>query len=365
MMKVLWLTNIPSPYRVDFFNELGKSCELTVLFEKKGSEERDSSWLNYRVENFKAVFLKGKSVGVAEAICPSVIQWLRKDYDHIVVTNFSDPTGMMAILWLKLHRKHYELESDGGFPGSGKGLKERIKKFFISGAQRYFSTAELHDRYYLTYGADKERIVRYPFTSVAEKDILHEPLSDDEKKSIREELGMGEKHIALAVGQFIPRKGYDILIRACAGLQNVGVYIVGGKPPEEYIHLVREVGADNVHFVNFKKKKELERYYLAADIFVHPTREDIWGLVINEAMAKGLPVVTTDRCIAGITIVLPGISGEIVSVEDIKQLSEAVESCLQSRKEYSKKALMTIRGYTFKRMAVVHETEWREDKLDG
>ena len=46
-MKILFLTNIPSPYRVDFFNELGKLAELTVLFETAASDERDSSWNCY------------------------------------------------------------------------------------------------------------------------------------------------------------------------------------------------------------------------------------------------------------------------------------------------------------------------------
>ena len=357
-MKVLWLTNIPSPYRVDFFNELGKSCELTVLFEKKGSEERDSSWLNYRVEHFNAVFLKGKSVGIAEAICPSVIKWLRKDYDHVIVTNFSDPTGMMAILWLKLHRKHYELESDGGFPGNGKGLKERIKKFFISGAQRYFSTAEVHDQYYLTYGAEKKKIVRYPFTSLSDKDVLPAPISDEVKQCIRKELGISEKYVALAVGQFIYRKGFDVLIRASAGVPNVGVYIVGGDAPQEYLKLLKEVGATNVHFVSFKQKPELERYYLASDIFVHPTREDIWGLVINEAMAKGLPVVTTERCIAGQEM-LSGLScGRIVPVGDSCALSAGMDELLSCNKETKEVVLSVASKYTIESMARCHIDEF-------
>ena len=58
MMKILWLTNIPSPYRVDFFNELGKLCELTVLFEKKAASDRDDSWKNFEAKNFTPVFLK-------------------------------------------------------------------------------------------------------------------------------------------------------------------------------------------------------------------------------------------------------------------------------------------------------------------
>lgn len=357
-MKVLWLTNIPSPYRVDFFNELGKLCELTVLFEKKSSKERDSSWLNYRVEHFEAVFLKGKSVGVAEALCPSVIKWLKKDYDQIIVTNFSDLTGMMAILWLKLHRKRYALESDGGFPGNGKGLREGIKRFFISGAQRYFSTAETHDKYYLTYGAEKDKIVRYPFTSLADKDILPEPISDEEKQRIRKELGISEKFVALAVGQFIYRKGYDVLIRASAGVPNVGVYIVGGDAPQEYLKLLKEVGATNVHFVSFKQKSELERYYLASDIFVHPTREDIWGLVINEAMAKGLPVVTTERCIAGQEM-LSGLScGRIVPVGDSCALSAGMDELLSCNKETKEVVLSVASKYTIESMARCHIDEF-------
>lgn len=45
-MKVLYITNIPSPYKVDFYNELGKYCELTALFETDASTERSEEWKN-------------------------------------------------------------------------------------------------------------------------------------------------------------------------------------------------------------------------------------------------------------------------------------------------------------------------------
>lgn len=55
-MKLLYITNIPSPYRVDFFNELSKYCDLTVLFERKKADDRDDNWYGNRFK-FKAVFL--------------------------------------------------------------------------------------------------------------------------------------------------------------------------------------------------------------------------------------------------------------------------------------------------------------------
>ena len=58
-----------------------------------------------------------------------------------------------------------------------------------------------------------------------------------------------------------------------------------------------------MHFIAFQEKEMLEKYYIAADVFILLTRGDVWGLSINEAMANALPVITTDRCIAGIELV--------------------------------------------------------------
>lgn len=358
-MKVLWLTNIPSPYRVAFFNELGQFCELTVLFERKASAERDNSWKQFNTDHFRAVFLPGKPIGVAEAFCPSVIQYLTRAYDRIVVTNFSDPTGMLAVQWLKLRRIPYCLESDGAFPGSGAGLKERVKRWIIAGAAQYFSTASVHDDYYRLYGAPTDRIVRYPFTSVHAKDVLPEPVGTEKKAALRTALGMTEQRIVISVGQFIHRKGYDILMKACSVMDSsIGVYIIGGKPTEEYLNMARDLHLSNVHFVGFKVKDELNQYYMAADAFVLPTREDIWGLVVNEAMAKGLPVVTTDRCVAGLEMVKNGSNGMIVPVEDVQGIAQAVTEVID-RPDMAQHALEIARRYTIENMAGVHIRAWQ------
>lgn len=360
-MKILWLTNIPSPYRMKFFNELGKQCELTVLFERKSSSERDESWDTFSAKTFKAIIMPGIKMNVAEAFCPSVIKYINKKYDHIVVTNFSDPTGMLAILSMRIRKISYEVESDGAFPKDNRSLKAKIKKFIFIGAKKCFSTAKLNDEYYLLNGATRDKIVRYPFTSVMEEEVLLEPVSFEIKNNIRKKIHIKERYMILAVGQFIYRKGFDILIKSASYLgRDYGIYIVGGYPPKEYIQLITNLKLENVHFIKFQLPEVLREYYDAADVFVHPTREDIWGLVINESMARGLPVVTTDCCIAGMEMISNGINGIVVPAEDEKLLADAICQCIE-KQDMKKEAIGTALKYTIERMVYEHIKIWNSE----
>lgn len=357
-MKILYILNVPSPYRVDYFNELGKYCDLTVLFERESSEERDASWLDFAFKNFKGIFLKGKSYKVDSSFCPSVVKYLKRNrYDYIICANFTSITGMLAIEYMRLHGMKYYLESDGGFPKSGKGFKEWLKKHFIKGAEGYFSTGATHDGYYLAYGAPRDKLIRYPFTSLKTEDLLKELPTKEEKQELKDKLGITEENVVLSIGQFVHRKGFDTLIKAAKSLpENTGIYIVGGEPTEEYSELVKSEKAENVHFIGFKRKEELKEYYMASDVFVLLTREDIWGLVINEAMAMGLPVITTDKCIAGLELIENGKNGYIIPADDELAAAEKLSLIIneKSAEKLGENALATISDYTFEGMAKAH-----------
>lgn len=357
-MKLLLITNIPSPYRVDFFNELGKSCNLTVLFEKSGAKDRDDSWQNYSAENFEAIIMRGLSYSADSALCLGVLRHLRPGtYDEVIVTNFSSPTGALAIAYLKATGQRYYLESDGGFP-NGSRLKSCVKHLVIGGAHGYFSTSDVHDEYYLAYGALPPQLIRYPFTSVRAADVLPEPPTPAQKQAAKRQLGITQSKMILSVGQFIPRKGLDLLLRASASLpDDTAVCIVGGDPPEEYKLLVRDFGLARMHFAGFKSRAELSLYFTAADVFVLPTREDIWGLVINEALAHALPVITTDRCVAGLELVAKNGCGLIVPVGDVDALSIAMNRLLADLGLLSgmqSRALSVARLHTIEQMARRH-----------
>ncbi|MCR5033736.1 MAG: glycosyltransferase family 4 protein, partial [Lachnospiraceae bacterium] len=341
-MKVLFLTNVPSPYRVAFFQELAKTCELTVLYESDVATDRDDKWLKTDATGgYQRVFLKSRFRLSSSAFCPEVIQYFNPaKYNLIVVGVYSTPTGMYAIRYLKKHRIPYLINCDGGMPGETRGAKAALKRYFLSGAEGYLSTGALCDAYLICYGASAQRIHRYPFTSIDETDLVEKPYAEDQKKALRKELGLPEEGtFILSVGQFIHRKGYDILMDAVGKLKEQsadrGTYyrIIGGEVLPEYREQMEQLRISNMEFLPYKDKETLRKYYLAADLFVLPTREDIWGLVINEAMAAGLPVLTTSACVAGMEM-LPKSDRDIIEPENTDALCEALKNFVNRKAEW-------------------------------
>lgn len=357
-MKVLFLTNLPSPYRVNFFNELGKYCDLTVVYERHGSPIREKSWVSNNAINFKVIHLNAKEIGSRNTICFKVINVLRDKYDHIVISIYSTVTSMIAMTYLTLKGIPFIISSDGGFRKKDSNLKYKIKYHFISSASAWLSTGKITTDYLTYYGADIKRVRVYPFTSVSEVDILGATLSDTEKEAYKKKLGITEKKVLLSVGQFVYRKGYDILLKACSKMDgSIGVYIVGGRPTEEYLNLKNQLGLENVHFIDFMNKDKLSDYYKATDIFILPTREDIWGLVINEAMSYGLPVISTDKCIAALELIENGVNGYIVPIENSDAIAEKVNYLAENklaRIAQGQASLFKIKEYTIENMAKVH-----------
>ncbi len=358
-MKILYLTNIPSPYRVDFFNELGKECDLTVLFERKSALDRNKEWYKNDFLYFDGIFLKGYKTGTESALCLEVIKYLTKDkYDIILIGGYSTPTGMLAINYLKLKKIPFILNVDGGLIKKESRIKYKLKKYFINSAYKWLCSGKKALEYLEHYGAHKDDIYIYPFTSLKEVDILDKTLDENQKSNLKKQLNIKEKTVILSVGRFIYIKGFDLLLKAAKELnKEFGIYIIGGNPTKEYLIQKNDFGLKNVHFLNFKSKEDLKQYYKAADLFVLPTRGDIWGLVINEAMAYGLPIITTDRCGAGIELINNKNNGFIILSEDKMALSKSINIISSNEKlrlKMAKNSLKKIKYYTIEKMAKIH-----------
>lgn len=361
-MKILIFDNVSSPYREDFYNLLGLNNKLTVVFERKSSFVRDKSWLNHNFNNFNAIFLNGIAIGEDTAYSFGFKRFLKDKYDAICVMNSGSITGFRICLYLAKKGIPFFIETDGCFYIEPKTFKQKlkfkIKKKFYEKAVGCFASCYNSRKTFLSLGVKEDRIINYSFTSLFEKDLLSVPLSDKEKQEYKSGLGIKAKKVVLAVGQFIERKGFDVLIESAKYLgDGVKVCFVGGQPTQYYLDLIKKLGINNVDFIGFTLKEDLKLYYRAADVFVLPTREDIWGLVINEAMANALPIITTDMCVAGIELVKNDENGFILPVGDYCALAEKINEIVnddEKRIAFSERSLEKIRAYTIENMVNEH-----------
>ncbi|MGA9864449.1 MAG: glycosyltransferase family 4 protein, partial [Terriglobales bacterium] len=102
--------------------------------------------------------------------------------------------------------------------------------------------------------------------------------------------------LLLHVGQFIGRKGINLLLKAAAVVQREGhdfsLLLVGsGRDKQELEGLAKDLKLKNVRFEPGRHPLKMPAIYRSADVLIFPTLEDVWGLVANEAMLCGLPVL--------------------------------------------------------------------------
>ena len=157
--------------------------------------------------------------------------------------------------------------------------------------------------------------------------VAFSPKNDFKNQEIRQKLGIPLNALTYVfVGSGFKRKGLLVAIRALPADAHL---IVVGKDKEtaRFQKIAAETGANSgkstrVHFVG--PQKDVRPYYAAADAFVFPTIYEPFGSVVLEAMACGLPVITTDRCGAG-ELITQGVEGFVLPTGDI----EAFAACMR------------------------------------
>jgi glycosyltransferase involved in cell wall biosynthesis len=357
--RVLILTTTAAPYRVELFNELGRYCELTVYFEQKNEATRHSDWFQDKFKYFNGSFLKKSDKDLGEIKFDFIKYLNRKAYDAVIFYEYSTITSISSIFVSILLGIPYFLNCDGGFPEESTWFKKMIKTFLVTRAKGYFAGGIYAKKYLMYYGAKEDKITIHNFTTLYQADIIKHPLSISEKQTLRKSLNLRGKKIAIAVGRFIELKNFHILIQAWAKTsEDFELLIIGGgEKKQEYDQLIDKLKLNNIRIIDFMKKSELFKYYTAADLFILPTSSDVWGLVVNEAMACGLPVITTDKCIAGLELIVDNENGFIVPVANVNEMSMKINEILKNEKLQEKMAqnnLNKINNFTYEYSTNAH-----------
>lgn len=357
-MRILILTTVMAPYRVNLFNELAKYCKLAVCFEQQTDVSRNNNWYEKKINNFEFIALKKWDRSI-KTVKFDVLNYLHKNkYDLAISYEYSTNTAMLFMFICKLKNIPYLINCDGGLINSDP-IKDKVKRFFIKRATACLASGEHAKQYFVHYGAKEENIYYHNFSTLYEKDISSNVINNEDKKILKEKLNIIGKKTVIAVGRFIPLKKFDILIKAWKNVSSDCQLLIigGGDEKSNYEILINDLSLANVKLIDFISKEDLKNYYRASDLFVLPTESDVWGLVINEAMACGLPVITTDKCVAGLELVKDNENGFIIPVNDEVSLAEKINVILNNNElsaRMSYNNLKKIREYTIENIATKH-----------
>ena len=268
MKKVFYLTNMPSPYRVDFFNSLGSCCELRVFFEKNKTETRDNSWQSYDFRNFKAYFPKNIVTDKSLDTYKSVIKEYKSfSPDVTVICDYSSLIGIRLLTYLVAKGASYIIEGDGAFAQKDPALKHAIKRYFFTHATKLFYTCDDHKKFLVQHGAKADQLIFYPFSSIHDYEIVNPDILNEKFRQADSRLSRRLKIIS--VGRFIKFKRFDLLLEAFKPFESIAeLSIVGGIPPKEYLDIVNNLSLNNVKFEPFLERSKLFSKMRESDLFV-------------------------------------------------------------------------------------------------
>jgi glycosyltransferase involved in cell wall biosynthesis len=335
MKRVVIITNIPSPYRVDFFHYLQTNVseyEFHIVYSSVRNTSRQWHADEDRILN--STFLKSKNIKIKKRYdehdiyipygVGKVLDGLKPD---VVVAMEYNPTIIMAMHWCRKNKVKYISWTDGTlFSERNIGrLQKLCRKYIISRADAFIASSHASRETQIAYGAEPDKC----FISYLTVDI---------QKYIRKKDNYDNKQL-VCVGGLIVRKGVDLLLSAMALCDSsVTLVVVGeGCEKDRLIKQAQELGiADRVSFTGFLEGEELYRCYSQSAAFVLPTREDCFGLVILEAMCAHLPVISSKYSDGAADLVEDYVTGRIVDPYDAKKFAEVIDNMLSNPQELRK-----------------------------
>ena len=348
MDRIIVITSNIAPYRKRWCEELAKFYDVTIVYTKDHDYERDDRWLQKESKTCKIHKLKNDK-DKYDPLCFDVIDVIKNNKDALIIFDGYGPkTNLLGLLYCRLTGRETFTNVDGYALGEKRSkLKDFIKKVIISKlCTSIFCSSEATKKHLIENGADPDKITVHNFTSITEDGIISDALTDEQKYQVRDELSIETRRpIVISVGAFIPRKRYEDLIQAVLKCQSdCDLYLVGGKATEGYLALSKD--SDRIHYVDFVMPDQVYKYYLASDLFVLPSQTDVWGLVLNEALANGLPAISSDNCIAAYSLI-DG-NGFIYKTGNIDELIKCIDKCLdkEENKRMAKRSLEIIKDFT-------------------
>ena len=356
------LTEIIAPYRIPVFNVLAghAGLNLHVIFLAETDETirqwrvyKDEICFSYQVLPSWRWRAGNSTVLVNRGLWPALNRF---GPEVIICGGYNYAASWEALLWARRRGVNFILwsESNRHDARAGRAWVESLKAYFVRRCDGFVVPGKSSFEYLKSLGSPAARIFTAPnavdngfFAAEAENVRGH-------AQEFRDKLKLPARFILFA-GRLVAEKGVFDLLEAYAKLESgqrseVGLVFAGeGIARAALAQRAKRISPGTVCFPGFAQREDLAGLYALAEALILPTHSDPWGLVVNEAMACGLPIIVSS--VAGCTadLVEDGWNGYVVPPGDSERLSLAINSILQDRElklQMSARSLQRILNYS-------------------
>ena len=304
---IVFLSNFPAFYKVRLYNEIAKRAKILVIFLRdQGARGRRNADFCAEPKHFEFEVLpptKSKRQAV------KVVKTLKSlRYKELVIGGWNE-LPFWAAAFCSPRAKNAVVVESSYLESATSGPKAWVKRIFLSRISKAYCSGASNIKLVEMLGF-RGNIKKTGGVGLYRR-VPQPPFEPRERiKNF------------LYVGRLSPEKNPEFLVRAFAKLPEFTLNIVGFGPQEEYL---KSLAGTNVVFHGAVANAELPKFYRANDVFVLPSKSEPWGMVVEEALNNGVPVLVSDSVGCAEELIVGKNVGLIFKTDDEQDFLEAVE----------------------------------------
>lgn len=318
-MKLI-ITNLPAFYKIKLYNEVNKKCCLKVVFTGADAESRNKDFYHGKM-NFEYVLLDGCFLTKLLTIYRIL---LSESYHEVIVGGW-DNIYYWLVVMISSKKKNSVIVESSDYESRVSGLKGWVKKVFFSRLNKAYCSGRPHARLVNKLGFNGKIL----FTRSVGIFNYHKQPPFIERNEVKN---------FLYVGRLVEVKNLDYLIRRFNIHPELTLHIIGFGKQEAYL---KSISKQNIIFHGPIDNSKLSCYYQLFDVFILPSIVEPWGLVVEEALNNGMPVMVSDRVGCHEDLVTSDV-GVVFSIQDDDFESKLKDICNLHNYNFMRKRISSL-----------------------
>lgn len=304
MYKKIFITTIPAFYKISLFNEIAKREPIYVFFTSSMEPSRNKDFVKGELM-FDHTFLPK---GFWNQIKAMKFFMNQTTYEEVVFGGWDSLIYWVIALFSPKHKNSCIIESSI-YESKTTGLKGLIKKTFMNRLRKVYPSGFLQEELIEALNFKGERIV-YGGCGILNYQPQPPYIPRNEVKNF------------IYVGRLIPEKNLELLIHVFNKKPHLSLTVIGFGVLEDALKIIANA---NISFTGAIDNEKLPAYYQQADVFILPSKSETWGLVVEEALNNGTPVIVSDRVGCRKDLVNEN-TGLVFNYDSEQSLSDVIDS---------------------------------------